>query len=248
MTQSARCSCTASPQDYPLTLAHLKNIQNEPSTKRTCQLCPIRAQTQMHGVSSTRHGKCWASWFSASELLNVAVAWRLLYSNNRRSPKRCEFMPSSRECLGYRECPPAKAAQPEGCIMEHADFALICFQPAVLRITFLGEIGQAYIIQSHIWEFHLLKNYPSLLNTKKNKVSSQTVPNVFLANNTFVSPFEGSTPQSGLSKGPDHKDHHLKNEDCLVPAASLHHLTDVVVVVSLQNKSIVASSHYIMSD
>ncbi|KAG0445593.1 hypothetical protein HPB47_013602 [Ixodes persulcatus] len=57
-------------------------------------------------------------------------AWRLM------NTAWCESMPSSRECLCCRECLPAKAAQPEGCITEHADFALVCLQPAVLRVAF----------------------------------------------------------------------------------------------------------------
>ncbi|XP_040068448.1 uncharacterized protein LOC120841589 [Ixodes scapularis] len=61
-------------------------------------------------------------------------AWRLM-NTAWCSCKRCEVMPSSRECLCCRECIPAKAAQPEGCITEHADFVLVCLQPAVLRVA-----------------------------------------------------------------------------------------------------------------
>ncbi|KAG0434256.1 hypothetical protein HPB47_019235 [Ixodes persulcatus] len=52
-------------------------------------------------------------------------------------------MPTSRECLCCRECPPAVATQPEGCVTEHMDFALICLQPAVLRVAYwaLDEAG-----------------------------------------------------------------------------------------------------------
>lgn len=52
-------------------------------------------------------------------------------------------MPTSRECVCCRECPPAVTAQPEGCVTEHADFSLICLQPAVLRVAFwaLQEAG-----------------------------------------------------------------------------------------------------------
>ncbi|XP_029849630.2 P2X purinoceptor 7 [Ixodes scapularis] len=68
--------------------------------------------------------------------------WRLS-STAWCSCKRCSVMPTSRECLCCRECPPAVATQPEGCVTEHMDFALICLQPAVLRIAYwaLDEAG-----------------------------------------------------------------------------------------------------------
>ncbi|KAM7312352.1 P2X purinoceptor 7 [Ixodes scapularis] len=45
-------------------------------------------------------------------------------------------MPTSKECVCCRECPPAVATHPEGCITEHTDFAAICLQPCVLRVAF----------------------------------------------------------------------------------------------------------------
>ncbi|CAN7995955.1 unnamed protein product [Ixodes pacificus] len=51
-------------------------------------------------------------------------------------PDSWRLMNTAWECLCCRECLPAKAAQPEGCITEHADFALVCLQPAVLRVVF----------------------------------------------------------------------------------------------------------------
>ncbi|XP_040068038.1 uncharacterized protein LOC120841255 [Ixodes scapularis] len=69
-------------------------------------------------------------------------AWRLV-TTAWCSCKRCEVMPTSRECACCRECPPAVTAQPKGCVTEHADFSLICLQPAVLRVAFwaLQEAG-----------------------------------------------------------------------------------------------------------
>ncbi|XP_040066397.1 uncharacterized protein LOC120840037 [Ixodes scapularis] len=69
-------------------------------------------------------------------------AWRLV-TTAWCSCKRCEVMPTSRECVCGRECPPAVTAQPEGCVTEHADFSLICLQAAVLRVAFwaLQEAG-----------------------------------------------------------------------------------------------------------
>ncbi|KAM7293335.1 uncharacterized protein ISCGN_026465 [Ixodes scapularis] len=59
------------------------------------------------------------------------------------SCKRCGVMPTSRECVCCRDCPPAVATQPEGCVTEHADFAPICLQPGVLNVAFwaLEEAG-----------------------------------------------------------------------------------------------------------
>ncbi|KAG0419116.1 hypothetical protein HPB47_004354 [Ixodes persulcatus] len=45
-------------------------------------------------------------------------------------------MPTSKECVCCRECPPAVATHPEGFITEHTDFAAICLQLCVLRVAF----------------------------------------------------------------------------------------------------------------
>ncbi|KAM7315024.1 uncharacterized protein ISCGN_004807 [Ixodes scapularis] len=62
-------------------------------------------------------------------------AWRLT-TTAWCSCKRCDVMPTSKECVCCRECPPAVATHPEGCITEHTDFAAICLQPCVLRVAF----------------------------------------------------------------------------------------------------------------
>ncbi|XP_040071587.2 uncharacterized protein LOC120844056 isoform X2 [Ixodes scapularis] len=70
-------------------------------------------------------------------------SWRLT-TTAWCSCKRCGIMPTPKECICCRECPPAVATRPGGCITEHNNFAPICLQPGVLEVAFwaLQEAGR----------------------------------------------------------------------------------------------------------